>query len=103
MLTAVKGEIDGNIIIMWEFTHLIYINGQNILTESQEGNTGLKRHIGSDGPSDIYRVFQPKAVKYTSFQVHMEHSPGQTTCWTIKQDSIRKLKSYQAGFSTARR
>ena len=103
MLTAIKGEIDGNIIIMGEFKHLIYINGQNIQTENQEGNTGLKRHIGSDGPSDIYRAFQPKAVKYTSFQVHMEHSPGQITCWTIKQDAIRKLKSYQACFSTARR
>ena len=97
MLTAIKREIDGNIIIMGEFKHLIYINGQNIQTENQEGNTGLKRHIGSDGPSDICR-----AVKYTSFQVHMEHSPGQITCWAIKQDSIRKLKSYQACFSTAR-
>ena len=102
MLTAIKREIDGNIIIMGEFKHLIYINGQNIQTENQEGNTGLKRHIGSDGPSDICRAFQPKAVKYTSFQVHMEHSPGQITCWAIKQDSIRKLKSYQACFSTAR-
>ena len=41
MLTAIKGEIDGNIIIMGEFKHLIYINGQNIQTENQEGNTGL--------------------------------------------------------------
>ena len=41
MLTAIKGEIDGNIIIMGEFKRLIYINGQNIQTENQEGNTGL--------------------------------------------------------------
>ena len=37
--------------------------------------------------------------KNTSFsQVHMEHSPGETTSWATNQASVnlRKLKSYQA-------
>ena len=35
-----------------------------------------------------------------SCQVHMEHSPGQTTCWVTNQTSInlRKFKSHQASF-----
>ena len=37
-----------------------------------------------------------------SSQVHMEHSPGQTTSWVIYQTpvNLRKLKSYQASFLT---
>ena len=32
----------------------------------------------------------------------MEHSPGEITCWAIKQAliNLRKLKSYQASFPT---
>ena len=34
---------------------------------------------------DIFRTFHPNEEEYTSSQVHMEHSPGQTTSWvTIK-------------------
>ena len=37
-----------------------------------------------------------------SSQVHMEHSPGQTTSWVTNQTSVnlRKLKSYQASSPT---
>ena len=37
-----------------------------------------------------------------SSQVHMEHSPGQTTSWVTDQTSVnlRKLKSYQASSPT---
>ena len=37
-----------------------------------------------------------------SSQVHMEHSPGQTTSWVTNQTSVnlRKLKSYQVSFLT---
>ena len=39
--------------------------------------------------------------KNTFFQVHMEHSSGQTTSWVTNQTSRNlKLKSYQASFST---
>ena len=30
---------------------------------------------------DIFRTFHPNAEEYSSSQVHMEHSPGQTTSW----------------------
>ena len=37
-------------------------------------------------------------------QVHMEHSPGETTSWATNQASVnlRKLKSYQASSLTTR-
>ena len=37
-----------------------------------------------------------------SFQVHMEHSPGETTSWVTNQTSVnlRKLKSYQVSSPT---
>ena len=37
-------------------------------------------------------------------QVHMEHSPGQTTSWVTNQTSVnlRKLKLYQASSLTTR-
>ena len=52
--------------------------------------------------NDIFRTVHPNAEEYTSSQVHMEHSPGQTTSWVTNQTSInlRKLKSYQASSLT---
>ena len=42
----------------------------------------------------------PKQLSTHSFQVHMEHSPGQITSWVTHQASVhlRKMKSYQASF-----
>ena len=53
-------------------------------------------------PIDIFRTFHPNAEEYSSSQVHMEHSPGQTTSCVTNQTSInlRKLKSYQASSPT---
>ena len=47
---------------------------------------------------DIFRTFHPNAKVCTSSQVHMEHSPGQTTYSVTNQTSVnlRNLKSYQA-------
>ena len=40
--------------------------------------------------------------KNTPFQMHMEHSPGETTSWVTNQTSVksRKWKSYQASSTT---
>ena len=50
---------------------------------------------------DIYRTFHLKVIEYT-FQVLMEHSPGQITSWVTYQASVnlRKLKSYKVSFLT---
>ena len=42
LLTAVKGETDSNTIIVGDFQHPTYRNGQIIQTENQQGNTDLK-------------------------------------------------------------
>ena len=34
---------------------------------------------------DIFRTFHPNVEEYTSSQVHMEQSPGQTTYWVTNQ------------------
>ena len=51
---------------------------------------------------DIFRTFHPNAEEYSSSQVHMEHSPGQTTSWVTNLTSVnlRKLKLYQTSSPT---
>ena len=34
---------------------------------------------------DIFRTLHPNVEEYTSSQVHMEQSPGQTTSWVTNQ------------------
>ena len=50
---------------------------------------------------DIFRTFHP-IQKNTLSQVHMEHSPGETTSWVTNQTSVNltKLKLYQAASLT---
>ena len=59
----------------------------------------LNEILGQMDLIDIYRIFHPKAKKYTFFfQVHMKHSPREVLCWATKQMLVDliKLKSNQA-------
>ena len=64
---------------------------QKINKETQ----GLNDTLDEMDLIDIFRTLHPNA-EY-SFQVHMEHSPGETTSWVTNQTSVNltKLKSYQ--------
>ena len=102
LVTAIKGEIDRNTIIVGDFkiplTSLDRSSRQKISKETQALNDTLDQI----DLIDIYRTFhQEKQTTYPS-QVHMEHSPGQITCWATKQTlvNLRKLKSYQSSFLT---
>ena len=74
MLTAIKGEIDSNTIIVGGFntslTPMDRSSRQKINKETQTLND-ITDQIDL---IDIYRTFHPK-TDYTS-QVHTEHSPG---------------------------
>ena len=76
MLTTIKGEIDGNTIIVRDCnTPLSRMNRsskQKINKEAQALNDTLEKMdlIG------IYRTFHPKQQNTLSSQVLMEHSPG---------------------------
>ena len=76
MLTAIKGEIESNTIIMGDFnTPLIPIDrlsGQKINKKTQALNDTLDQR----DLIDIYRTVHPKAAEYTFSQVHTEHSSG---------------------------
>ena len=39
---------------------------------------------------DIFRTFHSMQKNIPSSQVHMEHSPGQTTSWVTNQTSVNK-------------
>ena len=75
MLTAIKGEIDSNIIIVGDFnTPLSPMDrsSQMKIKETQALNDTLNKM----DLIDIYRTFHPKTEDSTFSQVLMEHSPG---------------------------
>ena len=76
MLTAVKGEINSNTIIVGDFnitlTSMDRSSRQKINNETQASNVTLDQI----GLIDIYRALIQKQQNTHSSQVHMEHSPG---------------------------
>ena len=67
LLTTLKGEINSNTIIVWDFntplTAMDRSTRQKINTETQ----ALKEALDQMDLTDIYRTFHPKAAKYTFF------------------------------------
>ena len=76
MLTAVKGEIDSNTIIVGDFnTPLSPMDRSSKLKINKETQT-LNDMLNKMDLIYIYRIFHPKKQKTLSSQVLMEHSPG---------------------------
>ena len=100
MLTAVKGEIDSNTIIVGDFntslTPMDTSSKQKINKETQ----ALNDTINQIDFIDIYRTFHPKTAVYTSFSnahetfSRIDHILGHKSASV----NLRKLKSYQASF-----
>ena len=73
MLTAIKGEIDSNTIIVGGFnTPLSPVDRSSKMKVNKE-TQGLNDTLNKMDLIDIYRTFHPKTL---SSQVLMEHSPG---------------------------
>ena len=102
LLTAIKEEIDSNTIIVGTLIPYCHHQTDHPDRRSIRKNRPYMTHqIGWTQLTFIRHSIQ-KEQNTLSFQVYMEHSPGQITCWATKQASLnlRKLKSHQASFPT---
>ena len=76
MLTAIKGEIDSNIIIVGGFnTPLSPMDRSSKMKVNKEAQA-LNDTLNKMDLIDIYRTFHPKQQNTLSSQVLMEHTPG---------------------------
>ena len=101
LLTAIKEEIDSNTIIVGDFNTPF-----SSLYHPDRKSIRKKRPYMTHQTRWTQLIFKKHSIQKEqntlSFQVHMEHSAGQITCWATKEASLnlRKLKSYQASFPT---
>ena len=102
MLTAIKGEIDSNTIIVWDpntpLSPMDRSSKMKINKETQALNDTLTRCT-----SLIFIGHSIQKQQNTlSSQLLMEHSPGQIITWVTNQAlvNLRKFKSYQVSFPT---
>ena len=76
MLTALKGEIDNNNIIVGDFNTLLSPMNRSSKMKINKETQALNDKLNKMDLIVIYRTVHPKVAEYTSFQVHTEHSPG---------------------------
>ena len=102
MLTAVKGEIDSNTIIVGDFNTPLWSMDRSSRQKINKETKALNDTSDQMDFIDIYRVFHQKQQNTPSSQVPTEHSPGLIISWATKPVSVnlRKVKSYQASFPT---
>ena len=67
MLTAIKGEIDSNTIIVGDFNIPLSPMGRSSKMKIKKQTQGLKDTLEQIGLIDIYRTFHPKTTEYTFF------------------------------------
>ena len=99
MLTAIKGKINSNTILVGRIKYHIYIDRKIIQEENQKWNTGFIWDIRPNG-LDIYRAFLPKAVEYICFSsVHGTFSRKDHTLSHKRLDKFKKIESIVSIFS----
>ena len=84
-LTDIKGEIDSNIIRVGDFNTPLTPTDRSSIQKINKETQVLHETLGEMDLIDIFRTFHPNAEEYTSSQVHMEQSPGQTTSCVTNQ------------------
>ena len=75
MLTAIKGEIDSNTIIVGGLNTPLSPMDRSSKMKINKETQALNDTLNKMDLMDIYRTFHPKSTEYTS-QVLIEHSPG---------------------------
>ena len=75
MLTAIKGEIDSNTIIVGEFNTPLSPMDRSTKMKINKETQALNDTLNKMDFIDIHRTLHPKTTEYTS-QVLMEHYPG---------------------------
>ena len=76
MLTTIKGEINGNTIIVGEFNTPLTPMDRSAKQKINKETQALNDTIDQIDLIDIYRTFHPKQQITLSSQLHTEHSPG---------------------------
>ena len=74
VLTAIKGEIDNNTIIVGDFNTPLSPMDRSSKQKINKETQTLNDTIDQIDLIDIYTTFHPKVA--LSSQVHMKHSPG---------------------------
>ena len=102
LLTAIKGEIDSNTIIVGDFNTPLTAMDRSSRQKINKETQALNDTLDQIDLIDIYRTFHPKATEYTFFSRVHRNSPGWIILWVKNKASVnlRKLKSYQASFPT---
>ena len=67
MLTAIKGEIDNNTIILGEFNTPLSPRGRSPKMKINKETQALNDTLNNMDLIDIYRTFHPKTTEYTFF------------------------------------
>ena len=67
ILTAIKGEIDSNTIIVGDFNNLLSPMDRSSKMKINKETQALNDTLNKMDSIDIYRMFHPKTTEYTFF------------------------------------
>ena len=76
MLTSMKREINSSTIIVGDFNTPLTPMDRSTKQKINKGTQTLNDTMDQLDLVDIYRIFHPKTMNFTFFQVHMECFPG---------------------------
>ena len=102
MLTGIKGEIKGNIIIVGDFNAPLSPMDWSSKMKVNKETQALNDTLNKMDLIHIYRTSHPKTTEYTFFSSahgtfsRLDHILGQNQALV----NLRKLKSYQVSFLT---
>ena len=103
MLTAIKGEIDSNTIIVGDFNTSLSPMDRSTKMKINKETQALNHTLNKMDLIDIYRTFHPKTTEYTFFS--SAHGTFSSIDHTLVPNqalvSLRILKSYQVSLLTA--
>ena len=75
MLTTIKGEIDSNTIVVWDFNFPFIPVDRSTRQKVSKKTQALKDTLYQLDLTDVYRAFYPKTAAFTFSQAHTEISP----------------------------
>ena len=81
ILTDIKGEIDGNTIIVGDFNTPLTSMDRSFRHKLNKATEIQKETIEKLDLINIFRTLHPKRSEYTLFSSHMQHSQGSIKYW----------------------
>ena len=103
MLTAIKGEIDSNTIIVGDFNTPLSPMDRSSKMKINKETQALNDTVNKMDLINIYGTFHPKITEYSSFSsAHGTFPRIDDISWVTEKAlvNLRKLKSYQVSFPT---